>query len=326
MLDNSIRDRALGAIVGAAVGDALGASYEFLTASEIASQGDITMRPGWSTAKESSQDTRTAGEWTDDTAMSTVILQTAATHHELLSTAALDSIAAGFQDWADTNPATIGTQTKQVLHMSHARTADALLRDSKHLPGTRKGGNGSLMRTAPVALAYLGEGKGADAVEAAGMISDLTHYDLRARQACRLWTLGIRHAILVGTVQGVLSYLQNYAEPEEQRFWVKHFQAAEQADIADHVETNGWVVDALVCAWHAIATTPGRGSEHFRGAIQKAVSLDHDTDTAACIAGALLGACWGASAIPTEWVSCLHGYPGWTAADLERLVDEVLAG
>ena len=135
------------------------------------------------------------------------------------------------------------------------------------------------MRTAPVALAYLGEGKGADAVEAAGMISDLTHYDLRARQACRLWTLGIRHAILVGTVQGVLSYLQNYAEPEEQRFWVKHFQAAEQADIADHVETNGWVVDALVCAWHAIATTPGRGSEHFRGAIQKAVSLDHDTDT-----------------------------------------------
>ena len=62
MLDNSIRDRALGAIVGAAVGDALGASYEFLTASEIASQGDITMRPGWSTAKESSQDTRTAGE------------------------------------------------------------------------------------------------------------------------------------------------------------------------------------------------------------------------------------------------------------------------
>ena len=42
MLDNSIRDRALGAIVGAAVGDALGASYEFLTASEIASQGDIT--------------------------------------------------------------------------------------------------------------------------------------------------------------------------------------------------------------------------------------------------------------------------------------------
>ena len=111
MLDNSIRDRALGAIVGAAVGDALGASYEFLTASEIASQGDITMRPGWSTAKESSQDTRTAGEWTDDTAMSTVILQTAATHHELLSTAALDSIAAGFQDWADTNPATTVSYT-----------------------------------------------------------------------------------------------------------------------------------------------------------------------------------------------------------------------
>ena len=319
MLDETIRDRALGAVLGAAVGDALGASYEFLSATEIADQGEIEMRAG-ATRLE-----REKGEWTDDTAMSTVILQTAATHHELRSATALDSVAAGFQDWAESNPPAIGAQTKRVLGASGACTAEALLRDSKHLPGTRKGGNGSLMRTAPVALPYLGEGKGGEAVEAAGAISDLTHYDLRARQACRLWTNAIRHAILVGPVQGVPAYLQNYADTEEQRFWVKQFQVAEQPDVSAHVETNGWVVDALVCAWHAIATTPGRGSEHFQAALRKAVSLGQDTDTVASIAGALLGACWGASAIPEEWTVCLHGYPGWTVSDLERLVDATLA-
>ncbi|WQD13529.1 MAG: ADP-ribosylglycohydrolase family protein [Lawsonella clevelandensis] len=46
MLDESIRDRALGAVLGAAVGDALGASYEFLSAAEIAHQGGIEMRAG----------------------------------------------------------------------------------------------------------------------------------------------------------------------------------------------------------------------------------------------------------------------------------------
>lgn len=319
MLDESIRDRALGAVVGAAVGDALGASYEFLSAAEIAEQGEVEMRAGAAHLE------REKGEWTDDTAMSTVILQAAATHHELLSADALDSVAAGFQDWAESNPPAMGAQTKRVLGASGARTAEALLRDSKHLLGTRKGGNGSLMRTAPVALPYLGEGKGGDAVEAAGAISDLTHYDLRARQACRLWTNAIRHAILVGTVQGVPAYLQNYADTEEQRFWVKQFQAAERPDVSEHVDTNGWVVDALVCAWHAIATTPGRGSEHFQAALRKAVSLGHDTDTVASIAGALLGACWGASAIPAEWTTCLHGYPGWTVSDVERLVDGTLA-
>ncbi len=46
MLDETIRDRALGAVLGAAVGDALGASYELLSATEIADQGEIEMRAG----------------------------------------------------------------------------------------------------------------------------------------------------------------------------------------------------------------------------------------------------------------------------------------
>ena len=319
-MDDTLRDRALGAVLGAAVGDALGAAYEFLSPEKIARRGPIEMLPGTAGRRQ-----RDKGQWTDDTSMGTVILQVAATHHELYSTAALDDVAAGFQAWAASGAPDMGLQTKRVLKKSSTRTAAELLRDSRQLPGDRKGGNGSLMRTGSVALPYLYEGGAVEALAAAAAISDLTHYDLRARQACQLWTNAIRHAILTGTVEGVPSYLQNYAGKEAQRFWTEQFQEAEKPDISAHVKTNGWVVDALVCAWHVIATTPGRGSEHFQAALRAAVQLGYDTDTVACIAGALLGACWGASAIPAEWTDCLHGYPGWTAADLERMVDTILA-
>ena len=60
----------------------------------------------------------------------------------------------------------------------------------------RTAGNGSLMRTAPLALAYLDDE--AALVEAARAVSELTHFDAEAGDACVLWSLAIRHAILTG--------------------------------------------------------------------------------------------------------------------------------
>ena len=54
------------------------------------------------------------------------------------------------------------------------------------------------MRTAPLALAYLDDE--AALVEAARAVSELTHYDPEAGDACVLWCLAIRHAILTGVL------------------------------------------------------------------------------------------------------------------------------
>ena len=59
-----------------------------------------------------------------------------------------------------------------------------------------KPANGSLMRTAPVALAYLDDEAGL--VAAARKVSELTHYDADAGDACVLWCTAIRHAVLTG--------------------------------------------------------------------------------------------------------------------------------
>lgn len=60
-------------------------------------------------------------------------------------------------------------------------------------------------------------------------------------------------------------------------------------------------------------------ARHFVDSLTAAIRIGHDTDTVAAIAGALLGACWGLSAVPEEWLSILHGWPGIDAAELERL-------
>ena len=39
----------------------------------------------------------------------------------------------------------------------------------------------------------------------------------------------------------------------------------------------------------------------------------------AAIAGSLLGAIYGASAVPAEWAEALRGWPGMYAEDLEQL-------
>src|SRR5690606_3880626 len=74
---------------------------------------------------------------------------------------------------------------------------------------------------------------------------------------------------------------------------------------------NSWVVGALQAAWSAIVHTPVPTEvpcRHLEDALATAIGIGHDTDTVAAIAGALLGARWGASAVPQEWQAPLHGW------------------
>ncbi|MFC9787904.1 O-acetyl-ADP-ribose deacetylase [Rhodococcus sp. NPDC127528] len=296
-------DRAAGVLLATAAGDALGAGYEFThptaeTPIEMIGGGPFRWAPG---------------EWTDDTAMAIAVAEVAATGVDLGRDAGLDAVAAQFVRWFDSKPKDIGNQTGAVLA---ARPADAAAMQARAAALTgRKAGNGSLMRTAPVALAYLDNEKGC--LEAAFQIGALTHDDPTAAQACQLWSHAIRHAVLHGTFDGVHGYLKT-APPEVANFWQPLLDQAESGSPADFPK-NGWVVHALQTAWWAITTTDSTDARHLQLALEAAVRAGGDTDTTAAIAGGLLGARWGASAVPARWRRILHGWPGHTAPDLVRL-------
>ncbi|MFN8108177.1 MAG: ADP-ribosylglycohydrolase family protein [Nocardioidaceae bacterium] len=293
-------DRACGVLLASGVGDALGAGYEFGHAPY----------DGWPAMIGGGLGNFAPGEWTDDTAQAMAIATVAATGADLRTTEALDAVAAGFAKWFADIPSDVGMQTRQVLSLAgrHATASEmATAAQTVHTrSGGRSAGNGSLMRTAPVALAHLNDP--AALVEAAMAISALTHHDPIAGEGAALWCLMIRHAVLHGTFptsDDVLPLLGDTV-----RDWGKELTKAEATPPEVFTE-NGWVVGALQAAWSAIRHTPVPDEMpclHLQHALATAIGIGHDTDTVAAIAGALLGARWGASAVPQEWQGLLHGW------------------
>lgn len=303
-------DRACGAMLGTAVGDALGASYEFGLA-KVGAEGPRMLGGGLGGFAP--------GEWTDDTTMAWCILDVAATGADLRTEDALTQIARRFRDWYDSRPPDIGNQTRRVLGAAGSEPTGATMTATSydlHAQTGHTAGNGSLMRTAPVALPHLDDPTAV--AEAARRIGAMTHYDQHAQEACVLWSLAIRHAILHGEldVRAGLGYL----DADAGAYWTERLDEAEQSD-PSRFRPNGWAVAALQAAWSAIVHTPVPDIDpctHLRDALTTAIGIGDDTDTVAAIAGALLGARWGASAVPAEWRRISHGYPGITG---ERLVE-----
>ncbi len=337
-------DRAVGAIIASAAGDALGSAYEFgpgLSGTETPEFGRGVFG-------------HAPGEWTDDTAMAMPILEALAGSRSLLDPATLATIVARWREWSVTAK-DVGVQTRSVLGQLGDDCSEAVVREAAwavHEESGRSAGNGSLMRTGPVALGFLAEGPEAVLAEAAGRIAQLTHCEQDNVDAVVLWSLAIRHAILTGefdpkvglewvgrsagggvstsstsggevltggrgrvstssTGGGGVSTGGGGRDPWEQLIDEAMGSGAHPRDFKDK---NGWVVAAFQGALAAVA-----GASGVRDALIRAVRGGGDTDTVAAIAGSLAGAIWGATQVPLSWQRVLHGWPGYRTDDLARL-------
>lgn len=301
VVDPGVLDRAAGVIVGQACGDALGAGYEFgpplgeHVAVELGG-GPNTM--GWD-----------VGEWTDDTSMAIPLLDAAADGSRFDDATSLGAVIESWRVWAR-DARDVGIQIRAVLaDVAHPdETSARAAAERLHRERGRSGGNGSLMRTGPVALAFLGGGADTALAAAARRVSELTHWEADAGDACALWSVAIRHAVLTGDLDVRVGLAALPADRAAR--WGGLLDEAEARHPRDF-EQNGWVVHALQGAWSAIFHGSGPVD-----ALERAVRGGRDTDTVAAIAGQLLGAAHGASAFPAEWRSRLHGWPDLRDADL----------
>jgi ADP-ribosyl-[dinitrogen reductase] hydrolase len=308
------QDRAAGVLLGQACGDALGVPYEFATPPgphELAE-----MRGG-------GLGNFARGEWSDDTAMAVAVAEVAATGADLTHPDALDAVAAGFVRWYDDGPADIGLQTRAVLEATSRRwrpgaagagriaAEEAATYAAGH---AHAAGNGALMRTGVVALAHLDDRERCAA--AAQAVASLTHVDPLARESCVLWCEAVRVAVLHGHLD--LRTGLDLLPPARRDPWAHWLDEAHQRPPATFTP-NGFTVTALQAATAAIVQTGPQGPEHLQAALHAAVRIGDDTDTVAAIAGGLLGARWGASAVPATWRRAVHGWPGRTADDLVAL-------
>lgn len=321
-------DRSAGVLVALAAGDALGAGYEF--GAPLPDGAEVTMKSGGPFGFA-------PAEWTDDTSMAIPIAQAlleSATGAGSSSPAALTMVVRAWTSWA-AEAKDVGAQTSAVIAAAR-RLASAAGRSKVHAADFstaaadfhartgRSAGNGSLMRTAPLALAYL-DRQPSELMAAAGVMSTLTHADPDAQEACGLWCVAIRHAVLTGRldVRAGLPLLP----AERASVWLERIDVAERSRPRDFTR-NGWVVEAFQGAWSAIhkAGLSASGPAHLREALEEAVRGGRDTDTVAAIAGGLLGGAYGYTAVPFEWRQHLHGWPGMRARDLMTLGMELGRG
>lgn len=311
-LSTAQTDRAAGVLLGQACGDALGVPYEF---GRPPGPGELAEMGGGGLGDFA------PGEWSDDTSMAVAVADGLPE--------GLDAVADGFLSWYDGGPADIGTQTSAVLSATRRRldqgepgsarvmAEEATSYSSSH---PHSAGNGALMRTSPVALAHLDDRRAC--AELARRVALLTHADPLAGDSCVLWSEAIRVAVLKGRID-VHSGLDLLPESRRDQ-WRVWLDEAVQGP-ASRFNPNGFTVSALQAALAAITSTPvpaedpAHGSfacAHFQDALHAAVRVGNDTDTVAAIAGGLLGARWGASAVPWRWRRAVHGWPGRDGRDL----------
>lgn len=108
--DSELLDRVVGSVIGGAVGDALGAGYEFSHAPEPT---DVKMKPGSLTGQP-------AGYWTDDTAMAIAILEVAARNGSLTAPESAFDVGDRFLEWFHSGPSDVGGHTSKVLSRASA--------------------------------------------------------------------------------------------------------------------------------------------------------------------------------------------------------------
>jgi ADP-ribosyl-[dinitrogen reductase] hydrolase len=277
-------------------------------------------------------------EWTDDTSMAIPIAQAlleSASGAGSSSPAALTMVVRAWTSWA-AEAKDVGAQTNSVIAEAR-RLASAAGRSKVHAADFstaaadfhartgRSAGNGSLMRTAPLALAYL-DREPAELMAAAGVMSALTHADPDAQEACGLWCVAIRNAVLTRATRRPGG---SAAAACRAGFGVAGADRDGRAFPAPrlHPQRLGGrgVPGRVEC--HPLCRTVGvRSGPPEGGSGGGSVCGGRDTDTVAAIAGGLLGAAYGYTAVPFEWRRRLHGWPGMRARDLMTLGMELGRG
>jgi ADP-ribosyl-[dinitrogen reductase] hydrolase len=278
----SIEDRARGAFLGLAVGDALGATLEFEPRdthplhTEMLGGGPFNLSPG---------------QWTDDTSMALALAESLIAHPDFDPTDLMRRFVAWAEDGAYSCTGTcfdIGLTTRQALSR-FMRTGDPFAGSTA--PDTA--GNGSLMRVAPVALRALDDD--ARAVQIARDQSRTTHAAAQAVEACDLFVRILREAIQGAGKDALRS------RPWDGTARVRDIAAGTwRGKARSQIKSSGYVIDTLEAA---LWCTDQAAS--FEEALVLAVNLAGDADTVGAVTGQIAGAVFGASAIPQRWLGPL---------------------
>ena len=277
-------DRALGAYLGLAIGDALGATVEFMRPREIAAQYGVhrdIIGGGWLKLAN--------GQVTDDTSMSlslgSALLQGGPGELDRLAEGdetLVRRIGDAYVRWFKSKPVDCGNTCRRGIQRY---LLDGTLQGPRN-PGD--GGNGALMRNLPAALATLGDDAAFERLSIAQ--ARLTHHHPLSDAA----TLGLGHLLRYTLAGATHADCQRWATQwtqEQPAFCFTPYRG----------RATAYVVDTVQTVLHYLTR-----HDDFEAALVATVNQGDDADTTGALVGMLAGARCGAARLPRRWLHRLQ--------------------
>ncbi|WP_068505503.1 ADP-ribosylglycohydrolase family protein [Paenibacillus kribbensis] len=282
-----IKDRFFGCLVGLATGDALGTTVEFSSpgtfepVTDIVGGGVFGLKPG---------------QWTDDTSMALCLAESLVRKDEFDPADQMRRYTNWYYVGYMSSTGTcfdIGGATREALHRFEA-TGDPYSGSVDPMSA----GNGSIMRLAPVAMAYANRPE--EAIRYAEMSSRTTHGAVESVEAC-----AVLASILVAALQGADKEAMLSADVcrKWRRDMPTYSTAIEEIIVGSYrhkeppeIQGTGYVIRSLEAALWAFYH-----STSFEEGALLAVNLGNDADTTGAVYGQIGGAYYGLNGIPTRW-------------------------
>jgi ADP-ribosyl-[dinitrogen reductase] hydrolase len=288
MVTKQIMDKALGAYLGFACGDALGATVEFMTPKQIQKRYGVhrdIIGGGWLALEP--------GQVTDDTQMSLALGQAIIEHQGWNIRAVADNFVA----WLESDPPDIGNTCRRGI-MRYRDQGELF-----GLPRDDDAGNGACMRNLPVVLATLNRP------------DDFNDWSLQQSHITHHHPLSDSATLALGRIANLLLNGQDIdaCQQEAERLISQYGEFAYSPYPG---KASGYIVDTVQTVLHHFFST-----DSFEACLIATVNQGADADTTGALAGMLAGARYGVGQIPERWLNQLDQQ---VAGQIRRQTDELI--
>ena len=322
-MPTSLQAQARAALLGLALGDALGVPVEF--ASRYARRADpVTGLRAYGTHQQP------AGTWSDDASLTCCLAETLALPGGLAGPPDLADFGRRCIAWRDNAYWTATGDTFDVGGATHAAIQNLKRGIAPSASGPRSefdNGNGALMRILPLVFHQTWRAAPLDLAAAYALtsaVATVTHGHPRSTLGCLLYLLVARELLRGQTPAAAYETMRAAAQP-----WLagaapgpakaeKHrYEAVLNGTLPTLAESNihssGYVVHTLEAALWCLL-----GHTSYAATVLAAVNLGDDTDTTGAVAGGLAGLVYGEAGIPEAWLNGLA-----RRADIEALAERL---
>ncbi len=289
---NELEQRAISAYLGLAIGDAFGATVEFLTPREIKAQyGEHRelIGGGWLHLKR--------GQVTDDTEMSLAL------GDSILQCGQIEAVAAAeaFSAWMRTKPVDIGNTVRRgIAH--YRRTGETCVPEN-----TYDAGNGACMRCLPIALATLGADL-ATVAQKNQLQAHITHHNAQSDHGCECVIQMVQAALLGKKLPILQQHIDALVATDHQFAYQRKREE----------NPSAFIVETLRAVFQALVST-----DNFEQALIDVVNRGGDADTTGAIVGMIAGALYGPSALPARWLEALDRHTALRVIEQARALLEL---